>query len=195
MERHLRVSANCSWINNTYMSTLDERLASFHTWSLHTRPMPISMAAAGFYHSNKRTDAVTCFSCEEIIEYWEKDDDPIFRHMHTRRGQTCSWVRKIITVPEEHIKPVPRKPPRVWDHKSIPHKCKICQKVFSSGNQFRKHERDTHHDLRRQNGARQRALGVGFLGTHRVSKPTRKIVMPAKKRAIVAGFKASTSGR
>ena len=162
------------------MSTLEERLASFHLWPFDIKPLPISMAAAGFYHSNKRTDAVTCFSCDSTLEDWKRDDDPIFRHRRTLRGQNCSWVRKIITVPDEYAAPIPRKAPPMWDHKSKPHKCRICRKVFSPGNQFRKHERDAHHNERRRGGVLRNPSGVGFIGKHRVSKPTRKVVMPGR---------------
>ena len=53
IEEHQRASLSCSWNNGTYMTTLDERLGSFHAWPIEIKPLPISLAAAGFYHSKK----------------------------------------------------------------------------------------------------------------------------------------------
>ena len=50
------------------MGSTEERHASFHKWPMHIKLLPISMAAAGFYHSNKRTNTVTCFSCTSILK-------------------------------------------------------------------------------------------------------------------------------
>ena len=50
------------------MGSTEERHASFHKWPMHIKLLPISMAAAGFYHSNKRTNTVTCFSCSSILK-------------------------------------------------------------------------------------------------------------------------------
>lgn len=46
---HQRASPSCPWNNGTYMTTLEERLGSFNTWPININPLPITMAAAGFY--------------------------------------------------------------------------------------------------------------------------------------------------
>ena len=168
------------------MGSTEERHASFHTWPTDIKPLPISMSAAGFYHSNKRTDEVTCFSCHTVLEDWERKDDPIYRHIQAiqDRGKTCNWIDKILHQPDRYVAPIRRKAPPLWDHKSIPHKCRLCQKVFSSGNQFRKHEKDAHPAGRSRIGVPRKPLGPTYLGTHRVSKPTRKVVMPRRRNLL-----------
>ena len=164
------------------MGSTEERHASFHTWPTTIKPLPITMSAAGFYHSNKRTDEVTCFSCNSTLEDWKRKDDPIQRHMEAirLRGTTCVWMEKILHQPDRYVAPIRRNAPPLWDHRSVPHKCKLCQKVFSSGNQFHKHQRDAHPGNRRRLGVPRKPLGATYLGTHRVSKPTRKVVMPGR---------------
>ena len=168
------------------MGSTEERLASFYTWPTDIKPIPISMAAAGFYHSNKRTDEVTCFSRNSTLDEWKGTDDPISRHIDEVgvRGKSCVWMDKILCQPDRYVAPIRRKAPPLWDHKSIPHKCKLCQKVFSSGNQFRKHERDAHPPKRSRLGVPCKPLRPTYLGTHRVSKPTRKVVMPGRRNLL-----------
>ena len=186
------------------MSTLEERLGSFHSWPLNIKPMPILMAAAGFFHSNKNTDAVTCFCCTLRLEDWKPNDNPIQRHEEAAAqefGRPCTWLNKIITTPERVVPPVPTRAAPMWDHRKTPHKCGLCRMVFSSGNQFRKHKKDAHPVARRGNvltsrrksrapvnmlaaraverPAQEPDLRIGqMLGTHRVTKPR------AKARAI-----------
>lgn len=204
-QRHLLVNPNCSWVNKSFMSTLEERLASFHTWPLAVKPMPISMAAAGFFHSNRHTDAVTCFCCTLHLTNWKRNDDPIERHLQASlQNRPCSWLTKIITVPDPVATPVPKRAAPMWDHKKIPHKCSQCQKVFSSGNQFRKHKRDVHQIRRRRTGAGarmasdgtrktlgQRPLGPIMLGGYRVTKSVRTGRVPRRKREHAGVFESA----
>jgi len=174
------------------MSALEERLASFHTWPLNIKPLPIRMAAAGFYHSNRQTDAATCFCCTLRLEDWKREDDPIHRHTETAVYH-CAWLEKITTVPKEVVTPVRRKAAPMWDHRRIPRKCGECRKVFASGNQFRKHQREAHPRramrVKKEPRPLQGPLGAVMLGRHRVTKSVGRVRMP--RRAVnsrVAGL-------
>ena len=179
------------------MTSLEERLGSFHQWPIGLKPAPISMAAAGFFHSDKRTDAVTCFSCTLILEDWKQGDDPIAKHLEavSQEGCQCLWLDKIVGTPERVVGMVQKRAAPMWDHRQKAKKCGTCQKVFSSGNQFYRHRRAMHSvtQSRRITRAKKprykspiniiaaRAIerrpddevlrGGNFLGRHRVTKP------------------------
>ena len=171
---HRRAAPNCSWNNDTYMTTWDERFHSFHTWPLDIKPLPAAMAAAGFYHSNKCTDAVTCFSCKLILKDWKKHDDPIQHHLQQSSiFRPCAWISKITNQPAQYIPPTPPSTPPVPGPASVPHKCEACQKTFSSGNSFRRHRRQSHKNIGRRIGFPLKRPGVVFLGRYRVSKSTK----------------------
>lgn len=172
---HQRAAPNCSWINDTYMMTWDERFHSFHTWPLDIKPLPATMAAAGFYHSNKKTDAVTCFSCKLILKDWKKHDDPIQHHLQQSTiFRPCAWISKVTNQPAQYTPPTPPSTPPVSAPASIPHKCEACQKTFPSANSFRKHRRQSHKNVRRRIGVPLKRPGVVFLGKYKVSKPTKQ---------------------
>ena len=165
------------------MSTLEERLGSFHTWALGIKPRPIMMAATGFFHSNKRTDAVTCFCCTLRLEDWKVDDDPIQRHMEAsipERGSPCAWLNKIVTVPEKVVVPVPNRAAPMWDHKKTPRKCGECRLVFSSGNQFHKHKRAAHPVVARRTTrpkTKRRTVPLNTTAARTVERPARRQTM------------------
>lgn len=138
------------------MSSLEDRLASFHAWSLDDKPMPIHMAAAGFFHSNRDTDAATCFCCTLRLQDWDRVDDPIQRHiivLNQTRGRPCTWLNKITAAPEKVAGPTPQRVAARWNHSTAPpkpHKCGVCQTVYSSGNQFQRHLVEAKHMLPRK---------------------------------------------
>ena len=115
---HRRASPTCSWNNDTYMSTWDERLGSFHTWPLDIKPLPALMASAGFYHSNKATDSVTCFSCKLILKDWKKSDDPIQHHLQQSSiFRPCAWISKVTNQPTLYTPPTPPSTPPISFHR------------------------------------------------------------------------------
>ena len=173
---HRRASPNCTWKNDTYMTTWDERFHSFHTWPIDIKPLPAAMASAGLYHSNKSTDAVTCFSCEVIINDWKKNDDPIQRHLlQSCIIQPCEWISKVTNQPAQYAPPTPpTTPPPAPAPASIPHKCGACHKTFPSGNSFRKHRRQSHRNVGGRIGVPLKRPRVMFLGRYRVSKATKQ---------------------
>ena len=162
------------------MSTLEKRLGSFHSWPLGIKPMPISMAAAGFFHSNKNTDAVTCFCCTLCLEDWKPNDDPIQRHEEVAAqelGRPCAWLNKIITKPEKVVAPVPKRAAPLWDHRKTPRKCGQCRLVFSSGNQFHKHKKVAHPVVRRgaaRTKRRKSRAPAKMIAARAVERPTRQ---------------------
>ena len=198
-KHHLAVATNCSFANKTYMRSLEERLGSFHTWPSEIKPLPIYLAAAGFFHSNKQTDAVTCFTCALKIDDWKAGDDPLLKHLQhsAELGKHCDWLDKIAGTPERIVPPVTKAPAPMWDHKKKAKKCGLCQKVFPSGNQYHKHRREAHMVVIRptrktirgkpptravhrivpraveRNAATPDVLRAGsYLGKHRVMKAT-----------------------
>ena len=204
-QEHLLASPHCTFVNKSSMGTLEERLGSFHAWPLDTKPLPVIMAAAGFFHSDEQTDTVTCFCCMLRLDDWKLSDDPIRRHVMAKaQAGPCLWLDKILTEPEHVTTPVPRQTARVWDHKQTPRKCQECRKVFSSGNQFHKHKRESHAMVRRRARPRgipgqpvkffamrgiQRPINpatrtrASFLGTHKVTKVRAKARMPKIERS------------
>lgn len=169
---HKRAAPECSWINDTYMTTWEERFHSFHTWPLAIKPLAADMASAGFYHSNKSTDAVTCFTCNLIHKDWKKDDDPTQRHL--QQSRPCAWISKVTNQPAQYTPPTPPNTPPVSAPASIPHKCELCRKTFPSGNSFHKHRRQSHKNIEGRVGVPLKRPEVVFLGTYRVSKATRQ---------------------
>jgi len=187
IQEHQRASSTCSWNNGTYMTTLEERLGSFFTWPIDIKPLPISMAAAGFYHSNKSADGVTCFSCKLALRDWKKDDDPIRLHSeHSTLHQPCQWILKVTNQPEQYLPPTPPPTPPITDTKRIPRRCGACHKTFPSGNQFHKHRREAHRLIRGQLGVPLKQpnvlkrTDVLFMGRHKVSKATRQRPRPRR---------------
>lgn len=179
---HRRAAPNCSWNNDTYMTTWDERFHSFHTWPLDIKPLPATMASAGFYHSNQSTDAVTCFSCKLILKDWKKHDDPIQHHLQQSSiFRPCAWISKVTNQPAQYTPPTPPATPPVPTPISIPHKCEACQKTFPSGNSFRKHRRQSHKNIGRRIGVPLKRPGVVFLGRYRVSKATKQRVKSGRR--------------
>lgn len=179
-EEHTRASPTCSWSNGTYMTTFEERLGSFHSWPIDIKPQPVSMAAAGFYHSNKAADGVTCFSCNLALRDW-KDDDPIKLHAeHSSVYQQCPWVLKVTNQPEQYTPPTPPPTPPTAEKEAIPHRCEACRKSFPSGNRFRKHRLEAHRLIRGRIGvplkrpAVLKRSGVSLMGQYRVSKAARQ---------------------
>lgn len=49
------------------------------------------MAAAGFFHSNRPGDSVTCYVCSAGLKDWDADDDPWY--FHARFFGECEFVR------------------------------------------------------------------------------------------------------
>lgn len=173
---HRRAAPNCSWNNDTYMTTWDERFHSFHSWPLDIKPLPATMASAGFYHSNKSTDAVTCFDCKLTLKDWKKPDDPIQHHLQQSSiFRPCAWISKVTNQPAQYTPPTPPPTPPVLASAAIPHKCEACQRTFPSGNSFRKHRRQSHRNIiGRRIGVPLKRPGVVFLGRYRVSKSTKQ---------------------
>ena len=172
---HRRASPNCTWNNDTYMTTWDERFHSFHSWPLDIKPLPATMASAGFYHSNKSSDAVTCFDCKLILKDWKKNDDPIQHHLQQSSVfRPCAWISKVTNQPALYTPPTPPPTPPAPAPAAIPHKCEACQRTFPSGNSFRKHRRQSHRNVGRRIGIPLKRPGVVFLGRYRVSKSTKQ---------------------
>lgn len=172
---HRRASPNCTWNNDTFMTTWEERFHSFHTWPLDIKPLPADMAAAGFYHSNKRTDAVTCFSCKLILKDWKKEDNPIKHHLEQSTiFRPCAWISKVTNQPAQYVPPTPPATPPVPASTGIPHKCEICQKSFPSGNSFHRHRRQAHKNIHRPVRVPVKRPAVVFLGKYRVLKSTKQ---------------------
>ena len=172
---HRRAVPNCSWNNDTYMKTWDERFHSFHTWPLDIKPLPTAMASAGFYHSNKSSDAVTCFSCKLILRDWKKHDDPIQYHLQQSSIlRPCAWISKVTNQPAQYTPPTPPTTPPVPDPASESHKSEARQETFSSSSSFRKHRRQSHKNTRRRIGIPPKRPGLLSLGKYRVSKPTKQ---------------------
>ena len=184
---HQSVSPNCTWNNGTYMTTVDERLGSFHTWPIEMKPLPIAMASAGFYHSNKMTDSVTCFCCKVVLRDWKKNDDPIQMHFqHAPINRHCSWTHRITNQPEPYVPP----PLPVSALAGIPRKCQPCNRTFASGNKFHKHRRQTHRNIGAQIGMTLKRPGAIYLGKHRVSKPgalSRREKLEKRKSRVIFG--------
>lgn len=186
---HQHASPACTWNNNTYMTTLEERLGSFHSWPIHIKPLPITMASAGFYHSNKSTDGVTCFSCKLALKDWKRGDDPIKQHeQHCSPGQPCTWLIKVTSSPDPYIPPTPSPPPGppVVVIGAIPRECPICQETFPSGHQLTKHGRRFHGNfggklIGRKIVITARRSGPLQLGQYRVTKLTHRC-MKAERR-------------
>ena len=187
---HQRASPSCSWNNGTYMTTLEERLGSFNTWPIDIKPLPITMAAAGFYHHNKASDGVACFSCELKLRDWKKDDDPIALHLdHSALRRQCAWLRKVLSQPETYVPPPPAVLPPAAETQRVPRKCGACHLTFPSGNQFHRHRRQAHRLIPGRLGvslkrpAAFKRSGITLLGRHKVSKATHT---KRKMRRIVA---------
>lgn len=179
---HRRAAPSCSWNNDTYMTTWDERFHSFHAWPLDIKPLPAAMAAAGFYHSNKSTDAVTCFSCKLILKDWKKQDDPIQHHLQQSSiFRPCAWTSKITNQPALYTPPTPPATPPMPIAVGIPHKCEVCQKTFPSGSSFHRHRRQSHKNIHRRIGVPLKRPGVVFLGKYRVSKATKQRVKHGRR--------------
>lgn len=196
---HQRASPQCTWNNGTYMTTLEERLGSFHMWALDIKPLPINMAAAGFYHHNKASDGVTCFSCKVKLKDWKKSDDPIQLHLeHTLIHRPCSWILKVTNQPNQYVLPPPPMTPPAPETERIPRKCRACNKTFSSGNQFHKHRRQAHRLIPGRIGvpikrpAVLKRSGVIQLGRYRVQKaPQSKRRFKRESRAELSGSEES----
>lgn len=187
---HQRAMPTCSWNNGTYMASLEERLGSFHTWAIDIKPLPIALAAAGFYHSNKATDGVTCFSCGMALKDWKREDDPIALHAaHTSLHRPCAWIQKVTNQPQQYLPPTPPATPPISLTNQKPWRCGACHRTFSSGSQFHKHRRDAHRLVRGKVGvplkrpAVQKRSGVLFLGKHKVSKVVHQRP-PVRRRRI-----------
>ena len=179
---HRRASPNCSWNNDTYMTTWDERFHSFHIWPLDIKPLPAAMASAGFYHSNKSTDAVTCFSCKLTLKDWKKHDDPIQNHLQQSSiFRPCTWMSKVTNQPAQYTPPTPPTAPPVLTPTSIPHNCEACQKTFPSSSSFHRHRRQSHRNIRKRIGVPLKRPVMMFLGKYRVSKSTKQRVKKGRK--------------
>lgn len=174
---HQHASPACTWNNGTYMTTLDERLGSFHSWPIDIKPLPVVMAVAGFYHSNKQTDGVTCFSCKLALRDWKRTDDPIQQHLqYAPLDRPCSWIARVTNQPEPYIPPTPPLSPPMAATGAIPRECLVCQDILPSGNQLAKHARQLHGGISRIMKGRKIAVprrrsGALLLGRHRVMKP------------------------
>lgn len=178
---HQRAAPNCSWNNDTYMTTWDERFHSFHTWPLDIKPLPAVMATAGLYHSNKSTDAVTCFNCKLILKDWKENDNPIQRHLQSSIFRPCAWISKVTNQPTLYTPPTPPTTPPMPAPAGIPHKCEVCHKTFPSGNSFHKHRRQFHKKVGRRVGVPLKRPGVVYLGRYRVSKATKQRVKTGRR--------------
>ena len=144
MTIHLRETPGCRW--NTYMHTIEERLGSFNIWPMDIKPLPITMAAAGFYHSNKASDGGMCFSCNLRLRDWKKDYDPLALHIeHSSLRTTCDWIAKITRKPETYMTSTPVPVPTArFTSPSQPRICEVCDKAFPSGKAYSRHHRKAH---------------------------------------------------
>lgn len=52
---------------------------------------PKELAAAGFFHSNRPGDSVTCYVCSAGLKDWDEGDDPFY--FHARFFGECEFVR------------------------------------------------------------------------------------------------------
>lgn len=179
---HRHASPACTWNNGIYMTTFEERLGSFHGWSIDTKPLPAVMASAGFYHSNKRIDGVTCFSCKLALKDWKRDDDPVKHHLqHLSLIRPCTWLTNVTNPPNPYIPPSPPPTPPAIAIGAIPRECPICLATFPSGNQLTKHGRQMHRNIGgvlkgKRIAVTTRRSGPLLLGNHRVTKPINRRV-------------------
>ena len=131
------------------------------------------MAAAGFFHSNRDSDAATCFCCTLRLQDWDRVDDPIQRHiivLNQTRGRPCTWLNKITAAPEKVAGPTPQRVAARWNHSTAPpkpHKCGVCQTVYSSGNQFQRHLVEAKHMLPRKAAKAAKATPASGSGVNR----------------------------
>ena len=199
-DEHKRASPTCSWSNGTYMTTMEERLGSVHSWPLDIKSLPVSMAAAGFYHSNKAADGVTCFSCNIALRDWKKDDDPIKLHLdHSSLNHPCGWILQVTSPPKQYVPPTPPPSPPIPEKAAIPHRCEACRKTFPSGNQFRRHRLEAHRLIRGRIGVRLNKPAVLkrsdalLMGKYRVSKVGRQGQRPGTMS--MGNHRVSKAGR
>ena len=172
-----------------FMTSWEDRISSFHTWPLDIKPLPVAMAAAGFYHSNIHTDTVTCFSCNRSFPDWKKHDDPIQRHLRQSSVfPRCAWMDEVTKQPTQNTPLTPPTTPPVPIPAGIPHKCKACQGIFPSLSSFHRHRLQAHRGKRGRLGIPlkqpeetlkrpRKSLkrpGEGFMGPYRVSKATKQ---------------------
>ncbi|MCJ1279436.1 hypothetical protein MMC21_007260 [Puttea exsequens] len=206
MTEHQRASPKSSWANGTYMTTLEERLGSFHTWPIDIKPLPILMASAGFYHSNKAGDGATCFSCRITLKDWKRTDSPIQQHEeHMSIDRPCAWFSKVSGQPERYVPPTPPVEPPAITTGSISRECPVCLDVLPSGNQLTKHSRQRHgyvgRGLRGQVIKRPKRLagpsargkpaprgrprgGPLLLGRYRIEKSSSTRIKPERRGSI-----------
>lgn len=52
---------------------------------------PKELAAAGFFHTKRQGDSVTCYVCSAGLRDWDEFDDPW--HIHARFFGECEFVR------------------------------------------------------------------------------------------------------
>lgn len=53
----------------------------------------MELAAAGFFHSNRRGDSVTCYVCSAGLKDWDDGDDPFY--LHARYFGECEFIQLI----------------------------------------------------------------------------------------------------
>lgn len=75
---------------------------------------PKELAAAGFFHSNRPGDSVTCYVCSAGLKDWDDGDDPW--HFHARFFGECEFVR--LMKGKEFIKNA-REKIRTRDHQDV----------------------------------------------------------------------------
>ncbi|MCJ1483005.1 hypothetical protein MMC06_003171 [Schaereria dolodes] len=58
----------------------------------HKTPLPVQLAKAGFYYRPKASDPdnTACFLCNNNLDGWEEDDDPITEHL--KHSPNCGWA-------------------------------------------------------------------------------------------------------
>ena len=117
-DRHRDNSPSCSWNNDTYMYTFEERLLLFQNWPIHEKPAPNYMAATGFWHSDKSTDEVTYVGCGWTRGGWSREDDPL--ELHKAHGP-CG---------KEAPPTPPQTPPMITPSAPIPRQCDISSRSF-----------------------------------------------------------------
>lgn len=75
--------------STSYISTYQERLASYRNGWPHAKPSDRLMAAAGFYYIGF-SDAVICRYCRLGLLDWKEYDSPY--HEHSNYSPNCPYV-------------------------------------------------------------------------------------------------------
>lgn len=91
---------------------------------------PKELAAAGFFHANRRGDSVTCYVCSAGLKDWCEGDDPFY--FHARFFGECEFVR--LVKGKEFIRNA-RAKIQTRDDPAVPLEC-VSYKKLSLGPKF-----------------------------------------------------------